>query len=457
MIAIDTLVTKMILDTGDFTNNSSKALGVLAGLTGAIVGLAAAGATAGVALMRQAADFDSLRQSLVSIEGDAKKAGKALADLKVLAKAPGLGFEEAVRGYTGLRNAGLTQQFAERLIREFANANARGGGNADTFGRILTQIKQAAIKPYLSQEDLRPIGEAGIPINSLLKQLFGTGDTEALKAQGITSDQALHALVDELAKLPRVAGGARNEFDNLADAVSYAAVSAGDALNNSLLPYVSKIAVAVGELTDSGVIETAFQGIADNVTTMLGLAADDASSALIPLVAGLETISAGFRNLTLNVQGLAEILQKLQKLTPWGAAMDTFRGKKDGDVSDGLDLASEYERTVDTLTAQLNGFRKRKPKPADLAADQPDTAAPPDQVVPLLKRVAIATEKQLSLNQQVLGGGSLVNNAVSKQSVGGITGSGSASQLLRAAADALDDNLDRIRDSAYARFRTQGM
>jgi tape measure domain-containing protein len=438
----------------DKASEALSALGPLSTLIGTIVGIGAAGAAAGYGLMKQAAEFDSLRQSLVSVEGDAKKAGDALARLKELAKAPGLGFEEAVRGYSGLRNAGLTQQFAERLIKEFANANARGGGNAETFGRILTQIRQAAGRQFLAQEDLTPIGEAGIPINKILKDTFGTGDTEELKKNGITAQRALEGIVDSLSKLQRVAGGQQNEFDNLGDAIKFALISAGEGLNQGLLPYVNKFSAAVSELQESGVIESAFSGIAQNVIEMLGGASDDTAASLIPLVAGMQTLSGGFRNLTLNVKEFIEWTKRLG----FGLIPSAIGNA----ISDGTGLGDEYQRNVDDLMAQLDASRTLRGKSGTKGAGKSGVPGPnfenaDNPVKPLLERIAVAVETTADLNKQAAGGGALTRDAISARNLAGLGKHGRLGRVLMELGDIVSEAMAQNEGRVNRKLREAGI
>jgi tape measure domain-containing protein len=443
--------------------SAQEAIAAFTPLRNLILGLGAvgaAGAAAGFGLAKQAAEFDSLRQSLVSVEGDARKAADSLKRLKDLAKAPGLGFEEAVRGYTGLRNAGLTQQFADELIKQFANANARGGGNAETFGRILTQVRQAAGRPFLAQEDLTPIGEAGIPINKVLKDAFGTGDTEELKSKGIGAQQALEGIVKELAKLQRVAGGAQNEFDNIGDALKFAGVAAGEGINQSLLPYLNQFATAIGELTDGGEIQAAFSTAAANIAEVFAGAGGSIKDSLREVLVGIETASAGFRNLVENTEGFGKkaksLWDRIDDFGKWIEEHDPTSaryGKRRDPAAETTDSLFDENARI-RQAAQQNAeaaeqFAKRDKDDADIkksgfkggrnawrrltqaqrdyflknGAGGSNTGAPNDpnkKTESLLERIAINTGKFVDMLEDAQsGGGTLAKYAIAAQNVSG--------------------------------------
>ena len=228
-------------------------LGSIAGGAAAAIAAIAVGAAAlGKSAFEQYAAFDSLVKALESVEGSAEKAKLAIADLKQIAKAPGIGFEEAVRAYTGLRNARVGQGMAESLIAGIGNANARSGGGVEQFGRAMLAIQQIAMKQYLQGEELLQLMEAGIPVQGLMKDRFGTTDTEQLKKQGITSAMVLAALSEELAKLPRAAGGAQNTLDNFSDSIKFAFINAGSGLASVQGP-LDKFSESISSLTDANV------------------------------------------------------------------------------------------------------------------------------------------------------------------------------------------------------------
>lgn len=147
MAVTDILETKIVLKD-EFTPNASKIQAATAGLApgldkaamaargvAAAAGIAAVGVAAiigtaklSVDAMAQSAKFESLTLSLKAVEGSAEKAAISLKKLKEIAKAPGIGLEEAVAGYTGLLRNRMGDDAAINLIKEAGNANAFAGG-----------------------------------------------------------------------------------------------------------------------------------------------------------------------------------------------------------------------------------------------------------------------------------------------------------------------------------------
>jgi tape measure domain-containing protein len=229
----------------------------------------------------------------------------------------------------------MSQDMAERTLREFGNANATAGGGKAELSQVLRAVSQMSTKPFLQGDELLQLTEAGIPAYKMLKDIFGTSDTEELKKAGIDSAQVIAALVAELEKAPRVAGGAKNTFENVGDALSYAAVVGGQAISDSFLPYFQEAADAIEELSNDGTIKSAFEAMAQDVLSVIGAGADDASDLLMDVMQNLIVASAMWRNVSLNLKEVGEFLAPLieraiEIAMPW-----TLVNKKPGAKGDG--------------------------------------------------------------------------------------------------------------------------
>ncbi len=460
----------------DGVQGAMQDLSPLKALGTTLAAFAAVGAATGFSLMKEAASFDSLRMSLIAVEGSARAAKAELADLKKIAKAPGIGFEESVRGYTGLRNAGYDEKFAERIEREFANATATGGGGAEEFGRIMVQLRQAAGREYLSQEDLTPIGEAGVPVNSILKRRFGTGDTEELKSKGVTAKDAIRGIVEELERLPRVAGGAKGVLDNIADAIKYAEVEAGDQLNRELMPMVDQFSDVVQELTEGGVVASAFADVAANIKEAFDVDENGMQNAAQMILVASMDMSAAARNLAENGKGAVDFLDKAGDAWQWFAHPKSHKAPWDSDYEDWKEkqkdgefdtsLGAEHARSADQIDRQSRTAKEREEMhragfkgdlgswqrlPAekrkamldeadrkakangtgpdgkkDPAGKEGGTTSVPSKEEQTQERIARATEKtadymkrQMDLNSVLLGGGEMARLGVSPVEMSG--------------------------------------
>ena len=87
-------------------------------------------------------------------------------------------------------------------------------------------------------------------VAGIVKSAFGTIDSEVLQKAGVSTQQFLKVVLDGLEKLPQVAGGISNAFENLADSTKEALSNIGTAMLPVIKPVVdalSKLATQVGE------------------------------------------------------------------------------------------------------------------------------------------------------------------------------------------------------------------
>jgi tape measure domain-containing protein len=200
-------------------------LGGLGGMAAAASGavapfLALGGAAKGaLAVLDQYAEFDSLSRGLQTLEGTAEATAARLETLRDVAKSPGLGFEEAVRGDVRLRSAGLSATLSEKALRAFGNAIATVGGGKEQLDGVLLALSQISAKGKVSAEEINQLNERLPQIRTAMKEAFGTSDTEMLGKKGITSAKFIEDITAQFAKLPPVAGGARNAIDNFQDSL----------------------------------------------------------------------------------------------------------------------------------------------------------------------------------------------------------------------------------------------
>lgn len=416
-------------------------------------GVTAAGAAAGVSMMRQAGEYDALVAALTAVEGSADKASGALKRVRDIARGPGLGVQEAISGYTALRRSGLGQSMSERLLREFGNANAMSGGGKAELDRVLRAVSQIATKPNLQGEELMQLTEAGIPAYKMMRDVFGTSDTEELKKKGIDSTMVLSALVRELEKMPRVAGGAKNSFDNVADALAYAGVMGGQALNAAFLPMVDSFSQAVETLSGDGTIKSAFESLAQNVLDVVGGAADTMEDRLLDAMQHLVEAGEMWRNITLNIKSVAEALSRAWKWlnTPLGGGAGSS-----GDEAD-VSPAANTQRWRDTMEMERRVRRMRSKDPG-VAEDEPEQ--PKAQSVPsLLKSIDFNTRKtaeNTDPGKNIVGGGDLARRGVTAVEMGAKGGSRRLSKAMRDLEEAITQTLEETVGLSLVSLRRSG-
>jgi tape measure domain-containing protein len=169
------------------------------------------------------AEYDSLRRALQSYHPTLDGLNSRLAEMRTLAKLPGLGFQEAIQGDVRLQAVGISAKNSSKILREFANAIAQTGGGKAQLNEVTIQLGQMAAKGKVLNQDLRPIIESAPAVATALKNMFGTVSSEdisnKLTAAGKSSTEFIEMLLGEMEKAPRVTGGWKNSLENLSDAL----------------------------------------------------------------------------------------------------------------------------------------------------------------------------------------------------------------------------------------------
>jgi tape measure domain-containing protein len=182
------------------------------------------------------AEFDSLRRGLDAVTGSTEATAERLKELREIAKQPGIGFQEAIKGDIRLRAVGISAGQSAKILKEFANAIALTGGGAAELNSVTVQLGQLSAKGKVLAQDLKPIIEAAPAVGKALKEMYGTVDSESIQgilaAQGKNSNQFIDELVKKLADVPRVTGGFKNALENLKDSTFVFGSAIGDVAND---------------------------------------------------------------------------------------------------------------------------------------------------------------------------------------------------------------------------------
>lgn len=194
------------------------------------------GVLGGLAL-KTAAQFESLQLAMTttfeSVGRGAFEAGAALEGLRVAALAPGLDFEQAVKGSVRLQGVGISAEKARLILEQLGNTLASTGGSAEQLDAVTKQFTQIIGKGRLLQEDLSIILENMPGLARVLKDEFGTTSAEAIRALGVNAAEFIDRITDRMATMPRVAGGLTNAFTNAGVAIRQSLATVGEAINKT--------------------------------------------------------------------------------------------------------------------------------------------------------------------------------------------------------------------------------
>ena len=135
-------------------NDMSRSLSI--GLTAPLLGF-------GAMAIQAAGQAEAMRKALeTTMEASGRSIADATNELKLLreaAKAPGLDFEQAVKGSVRLQNVGFSAEKARDILIQLANAVAMSGGSAQELDGVTKQFGQMIAKGRVMQEDLTIIQE----------------------------------------------------------------------------------------------------------------------------------------------------------------------------------------------------------------------------------------------------------------------------------------------------------
>src|SRR5690606_22855038 len=148
--------------------------------TGLTIGITATIVALGSASLKTYGDIQSQKLRLEAVTGSSQEAGKQFERLRKVAKLPGLGLNEAVKGSINLQTIGFSAEKAEQSLQVFGNAVATVGKGRVEFERAIYGLQQLANTEFPLGEDLNILKDAIPQITPLLKEAFGTARSDEL-------------------------------------------------------------------------------------------------------------------------------------------------------------------------------------------------------------------------------------------------------------------------------------
>jgi tape measure domain-containing protein len=407
-----------------FLGSTSIAGAKIPGLGQAIAGVGVAAGVAAAAVLGfgnaasiAAGDYEALVKGLEAYAGGAENLKYQLEVLKKISAAPGLGFEEAIRGAVRLQAAGLGFETAANAISQFGNALALvGGGKAELDG-VLLALTQIAAKGKISAEELLQIQERVPQIRGVVQSQFGTSDTEQLQKMGITSQQFISAIIKGLRELPRAGGSAKNEREVIDDELRILFVQIGTEINTALIPTLKAFSTELSALSSSGVLSQITQSF-----LALGPASLEMNTVTEELIYSLAELPNRLKKFGEGLAAVGDFFTNQFKNSYWGKIADVVsRIASGGQVG----FSQAFDETYNTGAGQeaVNRLREARSK----LATQPELQRKEETEKIIAPMVTTANntaklvelqQKQVDLSTQMLGGGTTAANAASPVRLG---------------------------------------
>jgi tape measure domain-containing protein len=197
--------------------------GAASGLTAAVAGI---GLTA---LIKQATqtvtEFDRMKRGMTTLEGSAEKASDRINELSEASRLPGVDFKQAVQADIKLRSVGVTAEMSKSAIIEFGNALSLAGGTSSDLDGVILALTQIISKGKVSAEEINQIAERVPQVRSVMKNMFGTSDTDALQKMNISAEQFVNTLIQGFSQLTRASAGLDESLADIGTAVDEATVA----------------------------------------------------------------------------------------------------------------------------------------------------------------------------------------------------------------------------------------
>lgn len=195
----------------------------------------------GIASVKAAADFDSLREGLRAVTGSTEEANRQFERLRDLAKLPSVTLDAAAQASVAFQSIGQSAEFAERAITGVGNAVALSGGGSAEFSGVMRQFRQISGLGRLMGEEMNVIIENAPAMAGAIQRAFGTTSVEAIRNMGLTSEEFFEKLFEGMEALPRTTGGAKTQLENMGLAARQAAAAIGDSMLPTIVPLVQRV------------------------------------------------------------------------------------------------------------------------------------------------------------------------------------------------------------------------
>lgn len=330
--------------------------------------------------------MESLRKMLLTTAGSAEAAAARFDELREVSRLPGIGFEQAVRGDVKLRAVGLSAEQSKRAIIEFGNALALVGGNREDLDGVFLALSQISSKGKVFAEEINQIAERVPQVRAVMKDVFGTANTEEIQKMGLASEDFINALVDGFSRLERAQLGMQDDLAEMRTLYLEIADAVAGPLVSAAIPALRQLAELVAMNKDG---LRAMGETAADVFKVLGYALEtavDVGAAGASMFIDGKSFAEAYRDVTAYNEAL-----KATKRAAEDAAKATGGGASAGGVAArpsaaASDSAREFERTKEK---QLRLDEKRWQMMVD--------------TLPLLQQEAAIGEKIAELKSQIAG------------------------------------------------------
>lgn len=306
--------------------------------------------SAGRASIQAAVKYDRLKIGLIAITGSAAETEKQLIRLRKLALAPGLGFEQAIKGSIALQAAGVEAALAERSLAAFGNALAAAGRGAEQLTSVNLQLSQIAAKTSGFGRDLLIIREAVPSIGPILAKAFNKKPLEELSISG---KELIEVLVEGLEGLGKVGASVGNNIVNLGMSFDLLKAQIGNTMLSITSDTAKSLTSIIDKITEIIPHWKLYQDIASQVFTNIATIGFQATAAMFRSILKI-TGALGKVVWVPLLHGFVGVLKDIdEKLGKWSVDM----AAKLPFISQ--EWADRIKKDIDTAGAEFDKLNKK--------------------------------------------------------------------------------------------------
>lgn len=284
--------------------------------------------------VRTVASLDRLRRGMTTLEGSVDGGRQRMDELMEAARLPGLEFEQAVKGDIRLRSVGLSAEMSKRSIIEMGNALALAGGSSADLDGVVLALTQIISKGKVSAEEINQIAERVPQVRAVMKDVFGTADTEALQKMNISSEEFISRLIDGFGRLERATAGLDEKMADFRTSINLATEAFAEGLVRQGVQGASQLGDALQDNTEL------IRELGTATATFFSIAGSAAKTANDTIVSAIAHIG-----LMIDGQTLAQANASIAALEQQRAAEKTESAEKKA-------IATTRESASVTVTAE---------------------------------------------------------------------------------------------------------
>lgn len=193
----------------------------------------------GGAAVQAFAQLERAELGLAALNGSAKAGADQLQRLNKVVNdtKTTLDLKTAALAAQRLQGAGLSAQFAERLIKQLGIAANVSGGSVEGVGLAIRQFSQAVGKGKIEQEDLNSALENASALGPIIRKEYGATTAEAIRASGDSVEEFLEKLVsgaEQSEVFAGAQGGLAKSFEAFGNSVFVGIAPLGKAIADAL-------------------------------------------------------------------------------------------------------------------------------------------------------------------------------------------------------------------------------